>query len=201
MHTPESPLRRSFLERLSSLASSLNLTLDQVLELSDSDLDEIQLNLWNRHNILERQRLDAKDPSLRHRFYELYQPSLPSTHPALTSSLPRASTSLFHSLRLHSAPLNAFLYSIQCARSPACACGFHSETVSHYLLHCPRFSRQRATLLADIHTLLPHQPLSLRLLLGNPLNLTRRQLLRVTQFVCKFVATSARFRRRRRQNR
>ena len=190
--------RQSYFERLTKTATSLNLTLEQVLPLSDSELADIH---WIRHHESERNRLDSSDPLARHRHYESFQPGVPSTHPAFGSRLPRASLAIFHSLRLGTAPLNAFLHHIRCARSPACECGYHAETVQHYLLHCRNFAAQRAVLRRDIHSLVPRTPLSLQLLLGNPFGLRPRQLLRVVRCVCKFVATSARFRRKRRSRR
>lgn len=38
--------------------------------------------------------------------------------------------------------LNAWLAAIQVPDiNPACACGWHAQTVRHVLLHCPRYNR------------------------------------------------------------
>ena len=135
----------------------------------------------------------------RYRHFKLVQPSVLPTHPVLRSSLPRFSTSIFHGLRLASAPLNDFLNHIQCSDASACSCGSR-ETVSHFLLSCRKYSRQRTTLRAKLRQILNRRrPLSLKLLLGNPLNLPRVVHLRVTRAVCEFISASGRFSRRRRR--
>ena len=181
--------RASFLERLLRVCSRLNLTLDQAADLSKSDLSAISLNLWQRCFV-------TFSSDTRYRHFKLVQPSVLPTHPVLSSSLPRFPTSIFHGLRLGSAPLNAFLHSIQCSESSACLCGA-AETVSHYLLLCPNYRRQRAALRAQLRQILGRRhPLSLRLLLSNPLNLSRAVHLRVIRAVCAFISTSGRFSRR-----
>ena len=159
-------LRSSFLERLTRLCESLNLTIQQASQLSDSDLSDISTNLWSR--LFRPQVSDT-----RHRHFKLTQPDVIHTHPLVHSRLPRSSASLFHGMRLGSAPLNSFLASIQCSRSHACQCGAR-ETVSHFLLYCPRLRLQRLALRGKLTVILnSRQPLTLKLLLGNPLRLSR----------------------------
>ena len=53
-------------------------------------------------------------------------------------------------LRLGHCGLNSCLYSINCSPSPRCRCGAHQENPLHFLLQCPFFAVQRATLLTSV---------------------------------------------------
>jgi hypothetical protein len=44
---------------------------------------------------------------------------------------------------------NDYLFSISCAVSPICVCKQRKEIVKRYLLECPRYATQRATLLTS----------------------------------------------------
>ena len=183
--------RASFLERLTRLCSRLNLTLAQAQQLSNSDLSRISRELWDLS-------FQAAVSDTRHRHFKHLQPASHPQHPALRSTLPRFSASIFHGLRLASAPLNSFLNSIGCSRTPLCECG-DRETVSHYLLHCRRYRTQRATLRTKVRLILQRRcNLNLRILLANPHDLKRPALLRISRAVCEFISTSRRFTRRRR---
>ena len=182
--------RASFLERLTRLCARLNITLDQAAQLSDRDLSRITVELWDTS-------FHQATTDTRHRHFKLVQPSVRPLHPALRSRLPRFSSSIFHGLRLASAPLNAFLQKIGCTRTAACECG-DRETVSHYLLHCRRFNRQRSVLRTRVRSILKRRcNLTLRLLLQQP-NLKRPVALLVVQAVCVYISTSGRFTRHRR---
>lgn len=61
--------------------------------------------------------------------------------------LSRNVETLLHRLRLGVAYTKSFLYRIHCATSPSCACGAPEEDVSHVMLDCPLYSRQRRELL------------------------------------------------------
>ncbi|EPT01447.1 hypothetical protein FOMPIDRAFT_18855, partial [Fomitopsis schrenkii] len=61
-------------------------------------------------------------------------------------------------LRTEHAPLNYYLHRIDRAESPTCpACAHARETVTHYLLDCPKYGNTRARLQRKIgsaaHTL------------------------------------------------
>ena len=184
--------RSSFWERLHSLCSSLNLTVQQAAFLSSTDLEQITLHLWEIHN--RAVRLDRPDDRRRH--YASLQTTL-SPHPVLNSSLPRASKSIFHGLRLGTAPLQQFLSSIECAPSPECSCGEGEESVDHFLLRCRRFDPQRLVLQNKLDNLLGPLPLTTELLLGNDPTRPKKILLKIARFVCVFVASTHRFTRRR----
>jgi len=58
--------------------------------------------------------------------------------------LPRQASSLISQLRIAHVPLNAYLYRFKCVDKPQCpACGHSSETVEHFLLHCPAYAHER----------------------------------------------------------
>ncbi|KAJ7156427.1 hypothetical protein C8R43DRAFT_831343, partial [Mycena crocata] len=55
-------------------------------------------------------------------------------------------------LRTSHIGLNAFLYRFHLGPSPDCACCHIPETVSHFLLACPAYQRQRLTLIMRLGT-------------------------------------------------
>ena len=63
-------------------------------------------------------------------------------------SIDRYSSILHIRLRLNCCTLNYYLFKIDCLTSPACICGENIETVTHYLLKCPRYSALRFSLLS-----------------------------------------------------
>ena len=65
----------------------------------------------------------------------------------LTDNLPKRHTAAIFQLCTGHAPLNKHLHRISKADNPSCPhCPDHDETVTHFLLHCPRYERQRAHL-------------------------------------------------------
>ena len=59
-------------------------------------------------------------------------------------------SSVYHTrLRLGACALNSYLFKIRCKVSPVCMCGFNTETIKHYFLHCPIFAAQRQKLLSS----------------------------------------------------
>jgi len=67
---------------------------------------------------------------------------------------PRYPCLLLTRLRIGTCSLNSSLFSRGLRNSPACSCGCRSETVAHYLLHCPNYTNQRLLLLGKLSRLL-----------------------------------------------
>jgi hypothetical protein len=65
------------------------------------------------------------------------------------NSVTRRLSVLYTRLRLGHCALNDYLFKINCKTSPICSCGIDNESVMHYLLHCPLFVAQSASLLAS----------------------------------------------------
>ena len=63
-------------------------------------------------------------------------------------SIDRYSSILHTLLRLNCCTLNYYLFKIDCSVSPVCVCGATCESVTHYLLECPRYSALRLSLLS-----------------------------------------------------
>ena len=58
--------------------------------------------------------------------------------------------SILHArLRLGSCALNDYLFSINCAVSPICACKLGKEPVKYFFLECPCYAAQRVIFLAS----------------------------------------------------
>ena len=182
--------RSSFLERLHLCAHELNIDLSQAHLLTVSDLNNFQHQLWD--NTHPRQH----NPDSRSIQYALIQPTLDVKIP--DSRSPRFPLALWHGLRLGSAPLNAFLSSINCAPSPMCSCNTGVETVPHFLLQCPVHSRHRSYLFQSVRQITGlRSPISTRILLGNPLNLPSQSLIPIFKSVSRFICSTRRFKRRR----
>jgi ribonuclease HI len=99
----------------------------------------------------------------------------------LVDGLPRKQAALLYQLRSGHVPLNYHLHRIGKADSPACdKCGFHRETVLHFLTQCPAYSAQRAILSQK----LGHHARSVPFLLANKTSLTP---------LFRFISTSRRF--------
>ena len=65
-------------------------------------------------------------------------------------SIDRYSSILHTRLRLNCCTLNYYVFKIDCIVSPACMCGASCESVTHYLLECPRYSALRLSLLLGV---------------------------------------------------
>ena len=66
--------------------------------------------------------------------------------------------SIFHSLRLGSAPLKMWLYKINLSDSPRChQCKHPTETIDHYIMQCKQFKEERYTLLNCFKDVLNHK--------------------------------------------
>ena len=57
-------------------------------------------------------------------------------------------------LRAGMPPLNAYLFKIQKAESPACACGYSQEDINHYMFSCPNYTHLRNKLYDNISMIL-----------------------------------------------
>ena len=62
-------------------------------------------------------------------------------------------------LRMEMSQLNAHLFKIQKADSPACPCGHPVENTRHFILFCPKFTQHRTTLFNKVSQILG-QPLT-----------------------------------------
>jgi hypothetical protein len=103
------------------------------------------INLWNNLSLDIRQ-LDSSSV-FKHTLNNLLHPL--KYNRFFDSSLSRRASILHARLRLGCCALNDYLFFIHCAVSPICACKQGKETVKHYLLECPRYATQRATLLTS----------------------------------------------------
>ena len=61
---------------------------------------------------------------------------------------------LHQRLRNDMSRLNSHLFKIQKSMSPACLCGYDTESVRHYILTCPLYTNQRDTLFHNISQIL-----------------------------------------------
>jgi ribonuclease HI len=85
--------------------------------------------------------------SKRYLHIKKYNQTLPSPiYMKLTNELNRRQASLLTQLRTGHIPLNSHLHRITIAPSPACPHCPVPETVSHFLLQCPQYREERATL-------------------------------------------------------
>jgi ribonuclease HI len=84
-------------------------------------------------------RLAAIDTSLSPRPYQ-----------KLVADLPKIHTTILFQLRTGYIILNDYLHRISKADSPDCDRCTHRETVIHYILHCPRYTRHRRQLQATV---------------------------------------------------
>jgi hypothetical protein len=72
----------------------------------------------------------------------------------LIADLPRRQASIITQLRTGHAPLNVYLYRITARDSPDCphpSCAGRWETVFHYLIECPAYSKHRNDKLLKKH--------------------------------------------------
>jgi hypothetical protein len=77
-------------------------------------------------------------------------PTTPSKHFAFTNLIdpfPRHHSSLLFQIRTGHTPLNKHLFRILKSHTARCLqCNAHQESVKHFILECPKYSRQRAAL-------------------------------------------------------
>jgi len=65
----------------------------------------------------------------------------------ISDTLNKAGTSILTQLRTEHVPLNAYLHKFHLVNSMTCSkCGKDAETVTHYLLHCASYRKQRKKL-------------------------------------------------------
>ena len=67
-------------------------------------------------------------------------------------------------LRTGHIPLNQYLHRFHIIDSPNCACGQGVETISHYILHCKQYIKQRSELRSKVEP----RGMKLHTLLGDP---------------------------------
>jgi ribonuclease HI len=110
---------------------------------------------WNRSSMrktftarLQQRAEDSWTESKRYRTLRRIDPARrPKRFQRITKSLAKTHISILTQLRTAHCPLNAHLHRIKQIDSPSCThCNAPSETVEHFLLHCPAFFQQRQTL-------------------------------------------------------
>ena len=77
-----------------------------------------------------------------------YDSSMPSNrYRRLTAGMPRRYASILTQLRTNHVPLRAYLHKVNIAESPVCEqCEEAPETVTHFIMFCPKYSAQRRQL-------------------------------------------------------
>lgn len=151
--------------------------------------------LWNCINYVDRNTLSISlfKKSLFHFF------DITSYNKYFDYSIDRYSSILHTRLRLNCSALNYYLFNINCSSSPACACGANCESVTHYLLKCPRYSALRLSLLSaaaqvygdgwnllsDFH--------KVKLFLFGEVNLNIEDNKRIFKYVQQYIKQSERF--------
>ena len=71
-------------------------------------------------------------------------------------------------LRLRCSKLNAHLFSLHVAESPACLCGCINEDSEHFLLYCPLYFDVRQRMIHSLNSWIDNQHLNIETLLyGN----------------------------------
>ena len=75
--------------------------------------------------------------------------SFPAKNVLYEVALDRFSSIIHTRLRLDACALNYYLFKRGRKESPACLCGFYSESVKHFFLKCPLFAASRHKLLSS----------------------------------------------------
>ena len=106
------------------------------------------ITLWNQlptatKNILEYEK-----------FKDKLESKIPTENPLFNFGSRRESI-IMARFRMNCSELNAYLFSINVADSPACACGFDSEDTVHYFTSCPLYNIPRAVLINTVAHLAP----------------------------------------------
>lgn len=99
--------------------------------------------------ILKTKAKESWKKSTRFGRVNLIDPSLPApSFLKLVANLPRQQASLIMQLRTGHVPLNEYLHQFQRMPSLKCPiCLDRTETVAHFLIHCPAYKSARAPLL------------------------------------------------------
>ena len=185
--------RKSYLQRFRILIHKLHITLADAHKLKKSDLNRHTNTLW--HEAWCVTRLSNNDD--RYKAYNLLHHAITFSLPAHYTSTPRATLSAWHMLRLSSAPLNDFLFSIKCSESSYCSCGRQAESVEHYLLHCTNYTTQRQSMFESIKHYFEsdhlHERISSTMLLGNPLLMCDEWIDSIFLAVTRFIQDTKRF--------
>jgi len=94
---------------------------------------------------LKEEATQVMRASPRHTHLQSIDPSAPSKHYAsITATLPRRHSSLLFQFRSGHAPLNKHLFRIARAQTAICPnCNDAQESVHHFLIKCPAYTRQR----------------------------------------------------------
>ena len=125
--------------------------------------------------------------------------NVPSLNSLYNFAIDRKNAIIHTRLRLDACSLNYYLFKIGCRESPACLCGFHTETVKHFLLDCPFYSALRTKLLssaacifADRWTTMSESQLISAFLFGAPF-LSLKENSDLFSHVQSFISESMRF--------
>jgi ribonuclease HI len=104
------------------------------------------------HDQLKSEARTVMSNSPRYEFLRSIDPTFPSNNfENIVDEYPRRHSSLLFQLRSGHVPLNKYLHRISKSPSPRCQqCNEREETVHHFLVSCPKYARQRATLRNEI---------------------------------------------------
>lgn len=136
--------RSSYLERVQSLIARSGIPENRAQRLTKQQIGTLTTNLWRRH------RRDKLQIDLRSRVYRQIQTSTKLEVPATYNTTEREFCARWHELRLGTAPLSCFLHSIGKSEDRNCECSPIPESVQHFVLHCPRFSRARRRMFSKL---------------------------------------------------
>ena len=109
--------------------------------------------VWERRyraHLVARAVVDDADTRCIDEWDHLSRLGRSSTWESVASVGSRVEQRIMAMLRLGRGGLNHQLYRFGVTDSPECPCGYHSETAAHFLLHCPRWSVQRASMLTAV---------------------------------------------------
>jgi hypothetical protein len=76
---------------------------------------------------------------------------------------------------------------------PKCSCTFTNETAEHYLLHCPKYTQQRARLNQEITQIIPNINITTQLLLFGDASISVKSNNSIILACCKFIKSTERF--------
>ena len=182
--------RSSYLVRAKKLFTDLNITPLQASQLSKPDFDNISHSLWQQHWRTVR----LSKPDQRYRNYHMLHQAINYPIPAPYHHTRRSTLAVWHMLRLSTAPLNEYLFSIKCHPTPICACLRADESIHHYLLQCRLYSAQRQCMLQVVRRIMqPFTLIDVTTLLGDPYLLPDQNLNSVFGAVTTYIHSTCRF--------
>jgi len=129
----------------SSAGPSLPLSLQSRLKLPTTLPISKSATRQHFQDKLKEEATQVMRASPRHTHLQSIDPSAPSKHYAsITATLPRRRSSLLFQFRSAHTPLNKHLFRIARSQSAICPkCNDAQESVHHFLIKCPAYTRQR----------------------------------------------------------